>query len=810
MKVPYNWLREYIDIPFTPEELADKLTMGGIEVSSISTFAPMDEKLIVGRIEGIKAHPEDKNLLLADVDCGGEVLPIVCGAWNIKEGDNAALALSGAVLPSGIEIQEQQIKGVSSKGMLCSAEELGLEIAEEERGILILKDNCTPGEKLSDVLFVNEPVLELDLTPNRGDCLGLLGVAREVAAISGNSVKFPPSDVQERDISINEHVKVTILDPDLCYRYTARLMEGMRVAPSPLDIQLKLLSVGVRPISNVVDVTNYVMWETGHPTHAFDYECLQQGEIIVRRAREGENLVTLDGFTRELNEDNLVIADTQAPVGLAGVMGGEHTEITENTTHMLLEAACFNPFIIRRTARKFNLPSEASQRFERGVDPEGALFVQNRSVRLMQQLAGGEIYRGIVDVYPRKQESKRVEIRTERVEELLGYRVPASEIKVMLESLGLKVYPSKGTETDAEVYIVEVPSFRADLNIEEDLVEEVARLKGYEKIPSTMPYGVITSGRPSTQKRILKTMRDTLAALGLYEVITFSFMNPAFFDSLLLDSGDWRRNAVNLKNPLTEDQKVLRTTLISNLLQVLQYNFNRQVESQFIFELGSVFYPGGDDEKLLKENLVLSIALTGKIYEKDWSVNSQKVDFFYLKGIVESLLSSLGIGEFSWEADEMPPLHPAQGAKLKLGGENAGYLGTLHPKIEENLDLPQRVFVAELEIKPFLERASLDPVFKPLPRFPSLSRDMAFLIPHDVTAKEVFNAIKEHSGELLEDLRLFDVYQGKQIPQGHVSMAFSLTFRHPQRTLKDEDVDVIQQRIEQKLGEEYGASLRKI
>jgi phenylalanyl-tRNA synthetase beta chain len=814
MKVPYNWLREYVDIPYSPEELARRLTMAGIEVGSVQFFAPLGEGFVAGRIEELSPHPTATNLQVVKVNAGNGILNIVCGAWNIKKGDMVPLALPGAVMPGGKEIRTAEIKGVVSQGMLCSAGELGLDLVQQEEGILILDVECVPGASLADILFVNEPVLELDLTPNRGDCLGLLGVAREVAAQTGGQIMLPPAEVEESGEDIREIASVEILEPELCSRYTARAMEGFKIAPSPLNMQLRLLSVGIRAIYNLVDVTNYVMWETGFPMHAFDYDKLEEGRIVVRRANPGERLVTLDGVERILDPDVLVIADARVPVGLAGVMGGENTEITEKTTRLLLEVACFNPANIRQTARKMNLPSEASQRYEKGVDPEAAIFIQNRAVRLIQQIAGGTIRRGIIDNYPRPYTLPRIALRAGKVNEVLGYTVSEEDIADILHRLGLKVEAgrqhSDSREAPATVFLVEVPSFRRDLNEEIDLIEEIARLKGYDKIPLTLPKGVLTSGRPSRERRLLDRARETLIACGLQEIITFSFMNPRLFDDLNLLPDDSRRNAVKLQNPLTEEQAVMRTTLIPNILQVMQYNFNRQVENQLMFEIGKVFIPAEKDNQLPEEKVMLSLALSGKMPQNDWQMQPRSVDFFYLKGVVETLLGSLGIREQTWKTVQLPFLHPTRGAALLINGQEAGFLGALHPAVQEKFQLKQDIFLAELSVKALMSGAELSPSFKPLPRYPSVYRDLAFTISETISAGDILQTIKECGGDLLEDARLFDVYKGSQIPPGHVSLAFALTFRHSERTLKDEEVDALQEAMEKDLHDRYGAVLRKL
>ncbi len=813
MKVPYNWLREYVEIPFTPEELADRLTMAGIEVGTVSTFAPLGDMFIAARIEKLSAHPQAGGLQLVDVFTGSLTMQIVCGAWNIKVGNMVPLALPGAVLPGGQEIREADVKGILSTGMLCSAPELGLELArdEEEEGILILENDSPPGEKLVDLLFVNEPVLELELTPNRGDCLSMLGVAREVAALTGGRVNIPAVSIKEKGRPINDMVALELREPELCHRYMARMMEGFSIAPSPLNLQLRLLAAGIRAIYNLVDVTNYVMWETGFPMHAFDYDRIEGKKIVVRRANKGETLITLDGVNRILEPEMLVIADAYKPVGMAGVMGGENTEITGKTERLFLEAACFNPFNNRRTSRKLNLPSEASLRYEKGVDPEMAEFAQDRAVSLMQQTAGGVICRGLLDVYPRPYSRPRLILRFARVEAMLGYAVAVNEMEQILVSLGMDIL-EKADVARGEM-VVGVPSFRPDIKGEIDLIEEIARIKGYDKIPSTLPKGVITSGRLSPQRRILAQIKEILTACGLYEVITFSFMHPRNLEDLGLPPDDWRRATVKLQNPLTEDQGILRTTLLPNLLRLMQYNFNRQVEDQFVFELGKAYYPVATgqegEQKLPWEPLTLSIALSGKTGQS-WQGGAQDIDFYTLKGLLETLLQSLGIGDYRWEKAAVPFLHPHQAVNLVLDGKAIGCMGTLHNPVQDKFSLRQKVFVAELNVESMLSLADLVPHYKQLPRYPAVWRDIAFIVPVKTSAESLMQEIETMGGPLLENINLFDVYKGNQVPAGHVSLAFALTFRHPERTLKDEEVDILMQTLELTMAKKYGAELRKV
>ncbi len=811
MRVPYQWLKEYISISQTPEELADNLTMSGIEVGAIECFAPVDEAILVGQVRQRSPHPAAENLQLVQVDCGFQRNQVVCGAWNIREGDYVAVALPGSRLPGGQIMEEMTIKGVVSQGMILSAAELELDLTQDNPGVLIIQEKCQAGDRLIDVLFLQQPVLELELTPNRADCLGLFGVAREVAAITGGTMIRPRVELVEDGTAIAAAIEIE--EPSLCHRYTAREIKNVQVGPSPLNIQLKLLAAGIRPINNIVDATNYVMWETGQPMHAFDMGKIKDRTVKVRRAKEGEKLVTLDGVERKLDPDVLVIADSSESIGLAGVMGGENTEITADTRHILLEAASFDPVNVRKTARKFNLPSDASQRFEKGIDREGIAYAQNRAIQFMQVTAGGDVSRGMIDLYPNPWVPVEIHFKVAEVEQHLGYAVSGGEIKNILEKLGLTVLngqsePGKVGQDQAELN-VQVPSFRQDITLGVDLVEEIARLKRYDTIPTTLPQGVITVGRPSWQKRVLNRITEALVSCGLQEIITFSFMNPRFFDAIHLEPGDYRRNAVTLKNPLTEDQEVMRTTLLPNMLKTLQYNFNRQAQNQFLFEQGAVFFPSHTSGGLPREIEMLSVAVTGNTGADHWQKNARPVDFYYLKGILEVMLRRIGVTACSWKPARVPFLHPTRGAKLLVAGEELGTLGALHPRLQDSLEFKQNIYVAEIFLEPLYKHAALSLPFKALPRYPAVLRDAAYIVPDSVFSADIMSTIEEQAGEWLEKAVLFDVYQGQQVPEGQISLAFAFTFRHPERTLQDHEVDRIMADLETVLQRKYAAVLRR-
>jgi phenylalanyl-tRNA synthetase beta chain len=804
VRVAYSWLKEYVDPGLSASELAERLTLAGIEVESLERFMPALDRVITGEITVIESHPGSGKLTVVRVETGGAPATVVCGAANIAVGQKVPLALPGANLPGHGRLEAAQIHGVSSAGMLCSPGELGLELGSAaNEGILILDPEAPPGAPVDQILGLDDPILYLGLTPNRADCLGLLGVAYEVAALTGARVKEPPAEPPECGESITGAALVRVLDPDLCPRYTARVIGEIAIGPSPLWMQLRLLKAGIRPISNIVDITNYVMWEYGQPLHAFDYDLLEGGEIIVRRAVAGEQLVTLDGVTRPLDPEVLVIADSRGPVGLAGVMGGENTEINSGTRAVLLEAARFHPVNIRRTARRFNLPSEASQRFERWINPAGTPVAQNRAAMLMARLAGGRVLRGMIDVETAPPAARRITVRPHRINEILGVKIPAEMVSGILERLDFAV-----DKRDSRSLEVTVPLRRGDVTLEEDIVEEVARLYGYENIPVTLPRGELLENREAPEYNVQELAREALISCGFFEAITLSFINPSLFDTLRLAADDPLRTAIPLQNPLSEEQGVMRTTLLPGLLKVLQHNFNYQELNQLLFEIGAVYTPRQLPlTELPVEGARLAVAASGEVPGPNWVVPSREADFFLVKGALETLFAHLGIKSVEFIPASFPFLHPTRSAMLKAGGVEIGCLGQLHPAAAEALNYRQPVIVGELDLNALAGLADLVPRVAALSRYPASRRDIAVIVPRDISAAELERTIRQAGGGLVDKVSLFDLYAGEQIPEGKRSLAFSITYRRPAGTLTEEEVIAAGQRIEQALSS-LEASLR--
>ncbi|MGB9662978.1 MAG: phenylalanine--tRNA ligase subunit beta [Moorellaceae bacterium] len=804
MRVPYGWLREYVELELPPEELAHRLTMAGIPVENIIYPRSDLAGVVVGEIKSLERHPYADHLKVCLVDIGGQVLQVVTGAPNVRIGQRVAVALEGARLPEGREIRRASFRGVESQGMLCSAQELGLDTAlvapEDREGILTLAPDARLGSEAAGALGLQETVLELELTPNRADCLSIQGVAREVAALTGAPLRWPSINLSEEGPLASELAAVQIEAADMCGRYVARIVRGVKIGPSPAWMQARLRACGLRPLCNVVDITNYVMLERGQPLHAFDYDLLRGKKIVVRRARPGEKLVTLDGQERVLEPDLLVIADAERAVALAGVMGGLETEVTASTVNVFIESAHFDGAAIRRASRLLGLRSESSLRFERGVDMEGAPQAADRAAELMQLLAQGKISPGCLDVYARKREPVVITLRPERVNFHLGTDLAVEEIKGLLTRLHLQVEGENPLR-------VTVPSSRGDLTQEIDLVEEVARLYGYDRLPVTIPGGVVAGEKKSARQLWEEAGREAALACGLTEVITYSFINPKVWDVLRLPvEHPWRRT-VALQNPLREEQSVLRTTLLPGLLEVAGRNASRKVMPVAIFELGRVFLPR--ESELPKEPLRLAGLVMGA-EERGWSWPEQEMDFYYLKGIVEEILRRLRVPGIRFAATaSWPFLHPGRGAEIYSEDIELGFLGELHPDVTRSYDLPYRVYVFELDWETAGRVPKVAPVYKPLPRFPAVERDLAVVVPEEITAEEVLQVILSAGGSYLKDCRLFDVYRGEQIASGHKSLAYTLTFQEEARTLTDEEVNAALGQIERELARRLGASLRK-
>ena len=805
MYISYNWLKDYVDIDIPPQELADRLTMIGVAVENVTALGQGVHGVVVGRIESIDPHPGADKLVVTVVDTGSEKLQIVTAATNVSAGDVIPVALEGAVVASGLKIKRAKLRGVESRGMMCSGQELGIDPntmpAEQAHGIMLLPQDTPLGMDAKEAVGVNDFILELDLTPNRGDCLSVIGVAREVAALTGQPLKLPKPEFPETGEDITGHAKVDIADPELCRRYIARLLRNIRIFPSPSWMQARLRAAGMRPINNIVDVTNYVMLEMGQPLHAFDYDKLAEHHIIVRQAKPGEEMLSLDGTQRKLTPDMLLITDPSGPVCIAGVMGGLDSEITENTTTMLLESAYFHPVSIRRTSKALGLRSEASLRFEKGIDQVGCLAAINRAVQLICDMNAGEAVKGVIDNNIAPAPERTVILRPERVNYVLGIDISKEKVSGILEKLQFAVKDS------GDVLSVAIPSYRGDVSIEEDLIEEIARMYGYDIVPSTLPTGLSACGAKTREQVFRTVVADTLAASGINEAITYSFTNPGVFDRMNLEQDNVLRQTINIQNPLSEDHSVMRTMLLPGLLESLAKNFNRRNQDAALFEIGTVFLPEpvGDNHQ---ERQILAGAVMGA-QPGSWLVKPVAYDFYYLKGVLENLFATVGTEKINYRRESgNPSYHPGRTAAINSGDETIGIVGELHPDVIESFDLPEGVMAFELDFAKLFERSGATRQYMPLPKFPGIERDLAVVLKKENQVGDVMAAITQHGGELLKSVDVFDIYQGEQVPPGCQSIAFSLKFQASDRTLTDGEISDITAVIAEDLANRFQAQLR--
>jgi len=799
MKVPLNWLREYVDINLPPNDLANILTMAGTEVKGIQTIGGRWENIVIGQIVAINPHPNADRLSLTTIDLGTERQTVVCGAPNLRLGDKVAFACVGAQLIDGhtgqvFRLKPAKIRGVVSNGMACSEKELG--ISDSHEGIMVLPAEAPIGTPLAD--YLGDTILDIDVTPNRPDCLSIIGIAREVAALTRQGLPLTEVEYEQKAPSIDQQVSVEIVASDLCPRYCASLITGVKVAESPRWLQQRLLKCGMRPINNIVDITNYVMLEYGQPLHAFDYDQIRGKKIIVRRATKDEDIVTLDGVKRLLSEDMLVIADEERAVAIAGVMGGADTEVTQETTSILLEAANFNPPSIHYTGRVLRLPSEACMRFERGISPELTIPALKRATQLIIQLAGGKAAKGLVDVYPGKWVPESISLSTSQVKQLLGVEFSLAQITEALTSLGFDCEVA----SKSEVRVI-APYWRSDIHQAVDLIEEVARIIGYDRIPATMLAQPVPRQSPEPILSLKQKVRHCLIGYGFQEVITYSLTSLEMLNKLLPELHPLEPMSLRIANPMTVEQEYLRPNLRANLLAVLSANRRCEDSGIRLFELGKVYLPREKD--LPSEPEVVCGVLSGFRFEKSWRGGDDLLDFYDAKGVVESLLSHLGV-EASLEEGKDEGLHPAKQAAIIIAGNQLGVVGELHPKVLQAFEIPEAAYLFEIDLTALLPFTLGYKMFQPIPRFPAIVRDIALVVDAGVTHKRVENIIK--SFPLVERVTIFDVYAGEQLPPGKKSLAYSITFQSPTHTLTDEEVARVQQQILDRLSSELGATLR--
>lgn len=807
MLVSYKWLQEYIDVhDLTAKEIAEKLTRGGIEVDIVHSLNKGINGVVIGHVLECEQHPNADKLNVCQVDIGEEEpVQIVCGAANVGKGQKVAVAKVGAVLPGNFKIKKAKLRGEASHGMICSLQELGIEskLVQKEfsEGIFNFPSNVTVGEDALEELNLNDQVLELDLTPNRSDCLSMIGVAYEVGALLNRPVKLPDLALETGKERAADYVSVRVDAPEANPYYGAKIIKGVKIGPSPLWLQNRLVAAGIRPISNVVDVTNYVLIEYGQPLHAFDYDRFGSKEVVVRFAESDEQIITLDDEERTLSHHHLVITNGQEPTAIAGVMGGAKSEVNDDTTTILLEAAYFNSVSVRRTSRELGLRSESSLRYEKGVDPKRVKQAAERAASLIVQLAGGEVLEGTVEANALNVTEKVIDISLGRINKALGTSLTAEEIKTIFQQLEF------GCELAGETFTVTVPTRRPDITIEEDLLEEVARLYGYDNIPTTLPKGMTTQGRLTEYQLRRRKARRYLESVGLSQAITYSLTSAEKANGLVGDSET--TSTIRLSMPMSEDRSTMRTSLVPHLFDVLQYNLNRKVANIAIYEIGSTFLTEEETvTKQPKEKEMIAAAITGQWFQHQWQGEYKKVDFFVAKGIVEGLLEELRPGrKLRFQQEKVKGLHPGRSALIFLDEHQVGYIGQVHPTLQKEQDLNE-TYVFQLDGEVLFEMESEALVYQPLARFPSINRDIALVVDEAVTASEVQAVIEKAGGELLKSIHLFDLYQGEHLEANKKSLAFSLTYYDPERTLTDEEVTKVHEQVLVQLKAEIGAELR--
>ncbi|MHC8517263.1 phenylalanine--tRNA ligase subunit beta [Sporosarcina sp. ITBMC105] len=782
MLVSTKWLNEYVNTGgITPAELAEKITRSGIEVDSIIDRSHGMTNVVVGYVKECVKHPEADKLNICQVDVGEEVTQIICGAPNVAEGQKVIVARPGAVLPGGMKIKKAKLRGEESNGMICSLQELGIEgklVAKAyAEGIYVLPEGAVPGESALPLLGLDDTVLEFDLTPNRSDALSMLGVAYEVAAILSEEIHLPKIDYKTSEVKAEDMLKLRVDAPDVNPMYVAKVVKNVKIAESPLWLQNYLMAAGVRPHNNVVDITNYVLMEYGQPLHAFDYDRLETGEIVVRHAHEGEKITTLDEVERTLQPHHLVITNGQQPVALAGVMGGANSEVHDGTTTVVIESAYFAGSSVRQTSKDVGLRSDASTRFEKGVDPNRVLEAAERAAQLMADIAGGEVLANSVLFDELDKTAERITISPDYINSRLGMKISMDEMLTILERLRIPTQAINGQ------LVIDAPTRRQDLRIKEDIIEEIARMHGYDEIPKTLPITESTPGGLTPYQAKRRIVRQYLEGAGLYQAITYSLTSKEQAQAYALETAP----VTELLMPMSEERSVLRQSLVPHLLEVATYNVARRIDSVALYETGSVFL-GMEEDGLPREVEHVAAVMTGKWVDHAWQGETKKVDLFVLKGIVEGMMNRLGLADrLSFEQSVVDGMHPGRTATILLNGERIGLIGQIHPTEQKKRDLKE-TYVMEMNLKQVLTVATEDLIYVPVPRFPSISRDIALVVSTVTSAGALESVIRQAGGKLLKDVKLFDLYEGENVEEGKKSLAFSLTYFDPERTLTDEEV----------------------
>jgi len=803
MLVSYNWLNEYVDLNgISPDELGEKITKSGIEVEGVEILDEGIKNVVIGYVVEREQHPNADKLNKCLVDVGeGDPIQIICGAPNVDKGQKVAVAKVGAVLPGNFKIKKAKLRGEESNGMICSLQELGIEgkmVAKDyAQGIFVFPNDVEVGKNALEYLQRNDAVLELGLTPNRADCLSMLGVAYEVAAILEKEVKLPDTEYPTINEKASDYIKVSVEENVATPLYTARVIKKVKIAPSPLWMQGKLMAAGIRPHNNVVDITNYILLEYGQPLHAFDYDKIGSKEILVRRAQSGEKITTLDETERTLSVDNLLITNGKEGIAVAGVMGGANSEVQSDTTTVLLESAYFDSKVIRRSSKVIGLRSEASARYEKGIDPNRVRQAADRACQLLHLYAGGEVLEGEVVVDTLTAEPKVVSITLEKINQTLGTSLETNAVTAIFDSLQFT------TQVEGNTFTVTVPTRRNDIVIEADLIEEVARLFGYDNLPKTLPIGAATPGALTAYQKKRRMARRYLEAAGLYQAITYSLTNEAKVHSFALE----KRNPIKLAMPMSEERALLRQSIVPQLLEVLKYNAARQNENIAVYETGVVFLAKGEQE-LPEEKEHLAGAVTGIWSTHQWQGEKKTVDFFVVKGVLEGLFQKLGIHEqITFTRAEMEGMHPGRTAEIVLNGEAIGFVGQVHPQMQKDLDLKE-TYCFELDLSKLFAVEVEALHYTSIPRFPYVTRDIALVVDKQILAGNLQEIIIEAGGKLLKEVQVFDLYEGEKMEEGKKSIAFSLTYFDPEQTLTDEMISKAHEKVLEAVKEKAGASLR--
>ncbi len=787
MNLPLSWLKDYTNIDGIDEATyAHQMTMSGSIVESMENPGKEIQNVVTGKIVKVEPHPDADKLVVCQVDLGeAELTQIVTGAPNVFEGAIVPVAKHKSCLPGGIKITKGKLRGVVSCGMMCSTDELGIS-EERATGILILPEDTPIGADITEVLGLNESVAEFEITSNRPDCMSIIGLARETAATFRRPFSIPEVTVTECGGDVHDMASVEISNPDLCSRFVGRVVKNVKIGPSPQWMQRRLKACGIRAINNVVDITNYIMLEYGQPMHAYDLQHVEGRKIIVRNAKEGEVLETLDDQPRTLNASMIAISDTKRAIGVAGVMGGANSEVTEETCEVLFESAVFHAVSVRRGAKALGMRTDASALFEKGLDPENCLPAINRACQLMEELGAGDVVSGVIDLYPGKQEQRVLPFEPETMNRFLGLQVPQQEMIDILSSLGFSV-------KDDKVYI---PTFRNDVEGMADVAEEVARIYGYDRIPSAMMQGAVAVGGKTEKQKLEDTLRKELAAAGLFEAVTFSFIDPKECDWMRIPAEDDRRNMVRISNPLGEENSVMRTELLSSVMKTLRTNYNRRNPDVGIFELGTVYRPIAG-QTLPEEKTMVAIGMYGQ------------GDFYDLKGIVEQLLEKIGLTKYDFVVCKTDTsFHPGRCAQLFVQNEYLGTLGQIHPEVAANFKISTEVYGAVLDFNTLLKYHTADRHYQPLPKFPATSRDLAIILDKNINVGEIVKIFEKKKSNILKGYQLFDVYQGEQVGADKKSVAYSLTFQADDRTLTDQEVNAVIEDILESLKHELHAELR--